>query len=67
MFKKIGTPVLVDEVINFDPAKAEAVKCDCGTIVGHRSAGLFKAAGASKVVTAGTPVQCPACGETTHV
>jgi hypothetical protein len=67
MFKKVGTPVLIDEVISFDPEKAEAVKCRCGNNIGLRSAGLFKAAGAAKVVTSGTPVQCTNCGETTNV
>lgn len=66
MFKKIGTPVLIEEVASFDTSKAEVVKCSCGKEIGLRSAGLFKATGSLNVSTPGSTFTC-SCGETNHV
>ncbi len=66
MFTRVGTPVAVDAV-DFDPSKAESVKCKCGNPLGLRSAGMFKAAGTKTFLTPGALVQCTGCGETTHV
>ena len=67
MFKKVGTPVFIDEVVNFDPSIAAPVSCSCGAKLGLRSAGLFQATGSTKIATSGTPVSCASCGETTNV
>jgi len=67
MFKRVGTPVLIDEVVDFDSAKAESVMCPSGNKLGLRSAGLFKAAGTKTFLTPGALVQCTGCGETTNV
>ena len=68
MFARIGTPVLIDAVCSFDPAKAKDVVCKCGVKLGQTCGGVFAAVGEKpRLITAQLSAGCANCGESTHV
>lgn len=68
MFKRIGTPVLIDSVCSFDPAKAVDLICRCGAVLGQTCGGVFAVAGERpRLITARSFAHCANCGESTNV
>ncbi len=68
MFKRMGEPVLIDEVCSFDPAKSSDVSCKCGVKLGQICGGVFAPVGEKPmIITAQLNVKCANCGETRHV
>lgn len=68
MFARIGTPVVIDQVCSFDPAKAKDLVCKCGAKLGQTCGGVFAASGDKpRLITASSVAQCASCGETNHV